>query len=454
MAGFARRAITPKAPTYLAGYETPRLSEGVRDELYVRAMVLGDGKATIAIVSIDLIWVSRSVVDAIRFRCSQELSLRPETILIATTHTHSGPETRENSFYSAGIDFDVRARLIGACCEALRDAAANLAPARLSVATGSYMGGINRRRRVVDVDGLRNGRLRRVTRNRPNPSGPRDTTVPVLWIENESGGRWAVVVYGCHPTFLRQGQISADYPGALAAELETSSGTRDVLFLQGCSANVVPAFVASAPIWTGSPRSFVEHLVDGRRFAKPRSDAEGERRMLSFARELADAVSSAPRRPISDVTLAAREEDVALDFDHAPAPARDARRGALPPFESAYEQWVAAFSAGGQAPPTLRVQRLSFSPHHHIVAIEGEVFAEYAMWLRARLGGGDTWLATVSCANGMLGYVPTAAALREGGYETDRSIMMSGLPSRLGGDTEERVQQSILRLLDAASRTA
>jgi hypothetical protein len=50
-------------------------------------------------------------------------------------------------------------------------------------------------------------------------------------------------------------------------------------------------------------------------------------------------------------------------------------------------------------------------------------------------------------ANDMFGYVPSAAVLRDGGYEGTRSVLWSALPAPFAENTEERILAAVDRLV-------
>jgi hypothetical protein len=69
--------------------------------------------------------------------------------------------------------------------------------------------------------------------------------------------------------------------------------------------------------------------------------------------------------------------------------------------------------------------------HTSILTINGEIFSRFnALAASATTGP----VCTVSCANGMLGYIPTAEAYDEGGYEVAWAMLFYNLPRlRKGG---------------------
>ena len=89
--GTAAVTITPPLGTPMAGYLSPRRSEGVLDDLYAKATVLDDGKTKVALVTCDLIGLSRPVVVAARRIIAEETGIPADNVMISATHTHNGP---------------------------------------------------------------------------------------------------------------------------------------------------------------------------------------------------------------------------------------------------------------------------------------------------------------------------------------------------------------------------
>ena len=94
-AGAARVVITPPIGVPLSGYfvaeghtETAR---EVHDDLFARALVLSDGDTTVAIVTADLIALGDEELAMVRGEVQQKASIAPEYLILACTHTHSGP---------------------------------------------------------------------------------------------------------------------------------------------------------------------------------------------------------------------------------------------------------------------------------------------------------------------------------------------------------------------------
>jgi hypothetical protein len=95
--GTAKTKITPTpdmGPVYRAGYkmgEAERLTSAV-DDLYLRCLSIERDATRVVVISLDLIGLFRDFTEEIASKlASHRIGL--ENLLIATTHTHSGPDT-------------------------------------------------------------------------------------------------------------------------------------------------------------------------------------------------------------------------------------------------------------------------------------------------------------------------------------------------------------------------
>ncbi|MCB1154306.1 hypothetical protein KDL45_11705 [bacterium] len=209
VAGAARLEITPRAPVIMGGYgvcfldyNSCRWSVGVHDPLYATALYLGTGPERLLLIHADLVGLTSSDINLIRKAVAERVPVPYQNIVIASSHTHHGPDTiglwgsiippttGRNGEY---IPF-MRARMAAAGVQAFN---ARL-PARLSytVATQSEL----HRNEKEDVD----------------PDAVVDDTLTLLKIEDKNGQVIATLTnWGCHPTTGRQRnhRISADWVG-------------------------------------------------------------------------------------------------------------------------------------------------------------------------------------------------------------------------------------------------
>jgi len=277
-AGAGAVALAAPPGTPIGGY--PRLrfaSQGVRDEPMARAIVLSEPGLSVAIASVDILLVPAALQAKVEARLAD---LKLDALLVGATHTHAGPggfwkDALGERFGTGPHDPAWEEALAGRIADAVRAAASDRAPARLSVARVRLPG------LVVNRDGGEtNGRL---------------LALRVEHTDGELVGQ--VVVFPSHATVhgSRNRLLSGDWPGALARDLPGVT-----VFLQGAEGDQT---------W----RRPVE-----RPGARPDDAAE------NYARLLADEVRRLPFPPGDGApALAAASAEVTL-----PAPSF----GAAPPF--------------------------------------------------------------------------------------------------------------------------
>jgi len=215
--GAAKVDITPPAA------ELPPTMHGVLDPLNVRAIVIDNGTSRAALVTVDAGAIPAATWARLSARAQAELGIPAAQFLLTATHTHSAPFVR-------GGDFEER------LYDAVRQAAADLQPARMAFGTGQSW--ININRNIIDPE------TRRWWEG-PNYEGPSDKTVAVLRFETPQGAPIAVYYnYAVHPVITGNlDMISADIPGAASNYLEESLGEGVVaLWSSGASGDQNPIF--------------------------------------------------------------------------------------------------------------------------------------------------------------------------------------------------------------------
>ena len=230
--GAAERDVTPPVGFDITHYV--RKSKGVRDPLYVRAMVLSDRSGNdVAIVTTDFIGAGFEVCDQLRQRIRKELGIQ-ETILNAS-HSHSsvglgipsekpGDNSPLNTYHK---------RQHQAIIDAVAEAQQKQQPVTLYAGRAPAQVGFNRR--LVNDEGY--------TFMGVNESGPVVPWVNVLWARSQQTGEPVAVLFehAAHPVIVphTSGLTSADYPGAATARVREELG-EDVIamFGQGCGANI------------------------------------------------------------------------------------------------------------------------------------------------------------------------------------------------------------------------
>ena len=227
-AGASKREITPKNPAWLAGYGSRnKPSEGVHDPLFMTAIVFDDGNARLAMVSTDLCFIPLSVKELIAPKIQSELSIPPDHLVMASTHTHSGPVTSGKNVDAEWLEFLANEIFI-----AISESVSSIIPAKISVGIGKSDVGVNRRERRPDGQIVLGH----------NEDGFVDRQVGVIRICGESEEPIATLInYGCHGTVLGGGNylISADYMGAAVRRVQDTVGGV-VTFFNGAPGDVDP----------------------------------------------------------------------------------------------------------------------------------------------------------------------------------------------------------------------
>ena len=239
-AGFAVKNITPRVGVELCGFGPflNRRSIGVRDLLEARAAAFEVAGKRAVLVACDLIGVTREIADLAKsLIAAKHPDLTPADVMIACSHTHSGPSVRTYTGWGASDQVYVSI-LPYKIAQAGLDALDRLEDVTAKVATVPCEGiGLNRE---YDKD---SPPLEDVLDESWRPAMPErtDTTCTVLQFVAQDGRLAGFMAYfGCHPVVCcaQTRFIHGDYAGVamrcLMREMPGSVG----LFLQGAQGDV------------------------------------------------------------------------------------------------------------------------------------------------------------------------------------------------------------------------
>lgn len=439
-AGVAKVCITPPVGTWQGGYGArTHPCVGVHDDLYARAIVVeGDDGARAAIVSVDISGVQQDVAGAAKQRAEAMTGIPASQIALCTSHTHGGPVTRGFVGRDAGPQVDreylviLEKYLAGAVAAAARETRP------VTIRMGRGQAGFNVNRRLRTAQG---------TVMRPNPEGVIDRESLVLRVDEVIDGTPAGAApnrpplailfrYTCHATAMgaQNYLITADYPGAAASFIEnTYGGQTTALFLQGCAGNIRP------------------HLVNADGGFRSADWAE----LARLGRELGGASVAAAERaavspPASHGRVGAAGTMTTLPFE-TPPPVDQLRAlagtglgsGGRATTETERQWALGAIKAleegtvGPGMPAEVQVFRLGGV---WLVTLPGEVFLEIGWKTRDAVaqaaGVSPDQVVVAAYSNGSVGYVPTAAAIPEGGYEVT-AYRHGGKPFGFAPETED-----------------
>ncbi len=211
-------------PGYIA---RKNVASGQAGPLYVRALVLQKGKVRAAILVAEVLLISNRWASRLRARLGKILDVPSDNVIVAATHTHSGPMIDTAPFdllqseMPGGPAPSTTMRRVDACMEqALRAAAKSMHRVKAEVA------------RVF---------VSKVATDRNDPA--RVTRQPLYLLRFTARNRQTVLgVYGCHSTVLGPDNtlLSGDLLGEISRRLEQDADV--ALVGAGAAANISTRF--------------------------------------------------------------------------------------------------------------------------------------------------------------------------------------------------------------------
>jgi|GEM_PF-922095 len=225
LAGTARVDITPQKPISMGGYgqRAGKLSQGVHDPLYAKILILKIESRQLVFITTDLLCIPDVVYRGVVQGLVAGGLAKEEEVCLSASHTHSGPEMKDNLMV-ANIADDYNRRLIDDILAACRSASGSLVPAEIKVAIGK-------------VDFLMNRRKRSKT-------AMIDERVLAIQVQDLEHRKGLAVLFGvgCHAVTLGHDnmQISADFPGVAQRKIEEALDITNALFANLTEGNVIP----------------------------------------------------------------------------------------------------------------------------------------------------------------------------------------------------------------------
>lgn len=388
----------------------------VHDPLHARCLVLDDGQTKIALVICDNLGIDREVFDHARRLIHKETGIPGDNVLMAATHTHSGPSWHGRDDEDGDYPNFLARRIADGVARAVR----NLEPARIGWAVAREPNQVfNRRWRMKPGAALANpfGGMDQVRMNPPRgsadllePAGPTDPEIAFLSVQARSGRPIALLAnYSLHYVGgTRPGDMSADYFAVFADRIQQLLGAD----------RLDPPFVGMLCNGTSGDVNNINFRVAGEK-----------RQPYEQMRRVADAVAAEVNRAHQSVAmrdwvlLAARQKELSLATRKPTAEQLAWARQTLdkpedaPKLHALERHYARRVLALKEAAPrseiilqTLRVGDVG------IAAIPFEVFAETGLEIKKKSPFRPTF--TISLANGSGGYLPTPAQHKLGGYET------------------------------------
>ena len=435
--GSASVIITPPLGCEMAGFDARKgLARGVHDDLHARALVFDDGPTQVALVSIEVIGLSRAFARRVQDEIERRTGIAAERVILAATHTHCGPVTFHHFFnQDQPLDDAYLDQLAAGIAHSVEMALAASVPGRIR--TG-----------FVNVDGI-------AVNRRTSDGQPIDPAAGVILVEDAAGRPRAIAIsFACHTTVLGPNtlEISADFPYYTTRYLQKALGDDvEVLFFNGAEGDI--------SVGHKSDLSAVGVVADFRTFAK------AEELGLRLGRIVAESLGSLEPEdiqlnvlkeniplplktyPSMDIMTRRREQALAKirdlnDRDLTPH-VLEARRDGL--FSRIEEYYALLYKdATGREPKTLAAEvNIVQIGGSAIVTFPGEMFVAIALNIRRASPFPRTMF--FGLTNDYIGYVPTADANANAGYE----VVASRVGPEAAGILEERTGELLQSLVNS-----
>ncbi len=421
-AGMKRVDITPPKGLSLMGYpHYDRFNEGAHDPLLAACMYLDNGKDAVAMITLDLLYYSKPYCQKVRKLAEERCGIKGENIMITCTHTHSGPRT-----YKVVEDDNPETAIPerDAYIEWTIEQLANLVVDAKKDAFDAYFA------YGAEICGAEHG----VGGNRRLPGGPHDPMVSVMAIKDTKDViRGALVNYALHPTFIHEWSnvCTADFPMYVKMQIEEVYPECLSGFGQGASGNQSSRYYRTGESYPEAERvgreigkaavRFIERAEWTNELPIKTTHSEMEIELRNFGKE-EDLIKQVEHDTAVYKELYAkygksekREEYLlwqnanlkCLGSENQLEYVRKINRGEkLDRLQDESPVEIQVFILGGLC----------------VVGVPGEVFVEYALYVKAMAGYGMVIFNEVT--NGCLpGYTHTPEGLAYGGYETDTSII-------------------------------
>ena len=387
LAGVAQIEIAPPVGIALSGYIARRgPALGIHDPLYAKALVLDNGTTQVALVTVDALGVHRSLVTKIRAAIAARTGIPATSVLIACSHTHSGPATMFLQGCGA-VDADYLQWLQSQITTVTVQAWASRRPARFGVGHGQVTDGVH---------------------NRRNPGAVIDPDLAMLRVDDADGRPLAVLLnYACHPTCVTgENQLfSAEYCGYATAAVQQATAAI-TLFFTGAIGDVGPSR-RGWDVLEALGNAVAEEALR----VLPTITTTEWQTLTSTSRELALPLQPLPTVAELDA-FTAEQQRLLADPERMQQPYQPQIVGAMLDWASATLAAVTAQPAPTTVTTEVQVIRAGdLAP----VSAPGELFVELGLAVKA--GAATEHCFLCGFGNDNIGYIPTPHAYPQGGYE-------------------------------------
>lgn len=440
IAGMSEENITP--PVGFPHYRG--ISTGVHDSLYAKTLYLRQGQTEMAVVSCDLLWISREVSTRTRLKIASELGIPFAHVLISGTHSHTSPAYDEDILelnehirketpsteITNGVEYqDWLCERIFLSVRKAQGSSKESVLLRNSVNVDS----LSYNRRFIMADGRVKTNPGILNPEAIRTEGPIDPEFNILVVKQESGDlSGGLFNFSNHCDTKGGTEFSADFPAFISQVLKDKLGNEFIsLYGQGACGNLNHVNVRKKEQLTSE--SIGVDLASNVLTNMPNLE-----NLAGYSLKVASEIVYAPLQHFTEKELQWANQMHPSDlygeseFFQLRRPmkirslARIRNNEAIPP----------TVPSGKWTLP-LEVQVFQVNSDVAIVGLPGEVFVELGLAIKKGSPFKNTLI--IELTNSHIAYVPTRDAFDRGGYETINSRLAPG-----GG---EMMVESAIRLL-------
>ena len=436
--GNSKADITPPVGIAHAnwGSSVHQVAEGIDMPLYCNVLYI-ESEASgnkVIILDLDLCIIDDEIDQMIREAVLSVINIPSENIRISVSHTHAGPpygrsDSTGGGWLTEGVDLIVPyfESFPEKISDAIKKATGSLK--RCNISYGIGRSDININRRPADENGnLFTGR---------NWDGIVDHSVDVIGFDDENGNVVSTIVgYACHPTILGPDNrlISPDYPGHMRKTVEDTVGG-SCIFLQGAAGNQGPihGFVGEVEVARKAGKILGLEASKVRMSLDPFERKEELIEIVQAGADLGMYEDVAVSEPSDDLQVRNKYIDLpslnfpsyekaSQDYENALLDLKkirelgnkdDIKKMVSTVKRTNFTRKLTEISKGGKVNiwiQTIKVGDIIFQ------GLPLEPFMEFSHKIKSL--NSDKKIFWSGYTNGWLGYLPTAKAYEEGGYET------------------------------------
>lgn len=403
-AGFARLDVTPPLGSFVAGHFRDRFAKEVLDPIALNAVAISNGTETVVLIAADFLQMRMNFADEIRSIIAERVEIPAQNIMISCLHQHSSIELRErrHSILGDRAYMDILYRKFA---DVAQLAVQDLKDAELGTAILPTEEQLSFVRRYVMKDGTiatnPGGRRGEIVR----PCDEADNNVRLCRFKRKDGNDIALVNFSTHADTIHKELFSADWPGFVRRYVEQD--------LEGVSCIVT--------VGAQGDTNHVEFMAEKIRDGYGHTDHMG--------RVIANSVLK-----MWDCTEERTVEKITSDIDIVYNRTRTEGEERYDACKKLMDDYRANpsdidITILGEATRIVNLRNQTIYQKIPVTVINvgdvgfvgfgGEPFTQYARAVQDACP--NRFIIVSCCTNGGEGYLPTAKAFAEGGYEAGSS---------------------------------